>query len=368
MLRVGERRHGLFELVVEAETGEQGMALAYESLTGPVGPGDEVIMNSTAVDLGLGSGGKHFVLWNLATTRFETEADGHIMKLRYTPLQFSCLAVEEQASPHHGRMADAASLGGLPVVCCSVHSQLPAAALAFKNARPDGRLAYVMTDGGALPLAFSELAARLRSEGVIDLTVTSGHAFGGDLEAINLYSGLVAARVAGGAEAAVVCMGPGIGGSGTMLGFSGIEQGQAINAVAALGGRPIAVPRIAFADSRPRHAAVSSQTVAVLSIAALARSTVVLPAMEAERMARVEGRLREAGVYERHDVLVVEDEDTVSMLERWEPGLKTMGRRVSEEPEFFRAAGCAGLLAARILNEAHLTAAEAQDGGEADDE
>src|SRR5690606_18931997 len=134
--------------------------------------------NTTAVVLGLGTGGFHFVLltsrperdpaMDLRESRPDgdgpddpagsgtgagartgrgrkadpTEArprcagplaanprvTGHIMKLRYTPLQVRVLAAEEPASPHHGVLAGVRDLGGMPVVVVELHSQLAPAA------------------------------------------------------------------------------------------------------------------------------------------------------------------------------------------------------------------------------------------------
>src|SRR5215831_19063098 len=117
-----------------------------------------------------------------------------------------------------------------------------------------------MTDGAGLPLAMSDLVADLRERDLVDATVTCGHAFGGDYEAVSVYSALAVARHVAGADAAVVAMGPGIVGTGTRLGFSGIEAGPILDAATGLGGDPIACLRISFADERPRHQGVSHHT------------------------------------------------------------------------------------------------------------
>src|SRR6266545_4488454 len=120
--------------------------------------------------------------------------------------------------------------------------------------------AYVMTHGAGLPLALSDLVHALRSKGLLDATVTCGHAFGGDFEAVSIYSALAVARHAARADAAVVAMGPGIVGTNTRLGFSGMEVGPILDAAAALGGAPIACLRVSFADTRARHAGLSHHT------------------------------------------------------------------------------------------------------------
>src|SRR6185369_1894245 len=88
-------------------------------------------------------------------------------------------------------------------------------------------------------------------------TVTAGQTFGGDLEAPNVHSGLLAARHALGADIAVVTQGPGNLGTGTAWGFSGVAVGEAVNAAAILGGRPVGSLRISAADPRSRHHGVS---------------------------------------------------------------------------------------------------------------
>ena len=63
------------------------VAVSYDSLTGELRVGDEVLVNTTAVDLGLGTGGRHFVIANLSRAERRLNGLGHIIKLRYTPLQ-----------------------------------------------------------------------------------------------------------------------------------------------------------------------------------------------------------------------------------------------------------------------------------------
>ena len=56
-----------------------------------------MVLNTTAVDLGLGTGGWHVVHWNLAREELDEPGPGHIMKLRYTSLQVDAGAAEEHA-------------------------------------------------------------------------------------------------------------------------------------------------------------------------------------------------------------------------------------------------------------------------------
>src|SRR5690349_16548529 len=66
---------------------DHGRAFALTHLVGPVAVGDAVVLNTTAVELGLGTGGWHVVHWNLARDSWSERGPGHVMKLRYTSVQ-----------------------------------------------------------------------------------------------------------------------------------------------------------------------------------------------------------------------------------------------------------------------------------------
>src|SRR6478672_13495427 len=146
-----QARPGLQRVEVDLGHGPE-RAYALTQLTGPVDLGDRVVVNTTAVELGLGTGGWHVVHWNLARDAWSEAGPGHIIKGRYTSLQTDTGSAEE----HWAELADITSIDGMPVVAAALHSQVPAVAAAFKAQRPRGRLAYVMTDGAALPLALSD--------------------------------------------------------------------------------------------------------------------------------------------------------------------------------------------------------------------
>ena len=337
------------------EAGEP--AIGYDAVTGPLEVGDRVVLNTTAVALGLGTGG-----WHLVMARVDRDGDpdpgpGHVMKARYTPSQVRVLAVEEEASPHRAAVAACTDLGGLPVVCAELHSMVPVVAAAARAVADGLVVAYVMTDGAALPLAFSRLAAGLRASGLVAGIVTTGQAFGGDLEAITLYSGLVAARVVLRADLAVVAQGPGGTGSGTRYGFSGTQAAEAVNATAALAGRPVACLRMSVADGRARHRGVSHHSLTGLGRLTLARATVAVPVLDdASLAAAVDRQLAEAGVADRHDLVRVAAPDPAKLLAGWGLRVATMGRGPEDDPVFFAAAAAAGTLAGRLA--AGLPAAE----------
>ena len=194
----GERARwrGAVELDVALEAGGTARALAYPALVGDPAPGDAVLVSTTATDLGLGTGGYALVVALPDRLPPDRSGPGHLVKARYTPLQAVVLGADEPDAPTHELVADDRPLPGTPVVVADLHSCLPAVLAGVLDARPGTRVAYVMTDGGALPLWFSRTAAALVSgeaPGRLAGTVTVGQAFGGDLEAVTLHSGLPAA-------------------------------------------------------------------------------------------------------------------------------------------------------------------------------
>jgi hypothetical protein len=342
IVRLLEARPGLQRVEVDLGSGPE-KAYVLAELTGRVDEGDEVVVNTTAVELGLGTGGWHVVHWNLARRDWSEKGPGHIIKARYTSLQTDVGSAEEHLDPE---LADVDSVTGMPVVAAALHSQLPAVAVGFKDARPDARLVYVMTDGAALPLALSDLVASLRDRELVDATITCGHAFGGDYEAVSVYSALAVARHVIGADAAVVVMGPGIVGTNTRLGFTGIEVGPVLDAAIGLQGDPIACLRVSFADERPRHQGVSHHTLTTLRLACRSRVTIPVPAVGGAEEARIRADLAEGGVAERHDLV---DVAPVGIIDRFtERGLRiaSMGRPAADDPVLFEAAAVAGALAA----------------------
>ena len=322
---------------------EPERAYVLTMLTGEVAPGDRVIVNTTAVDLGLGTGGWHVVHWNLERTEWHERGPGHVLKGRYTSLQADVGSAEE----HAAELTDVDSIDGMPVVAAALHSQLPAIAVALKHARPDLRVAYVMTDAAALPIAVSDLVAALCARDILDVTITCGHAFGGDYEAVSVYSALAVARHVAGADVAIVVMGPGIVGTATRLGFSGIELGPILDAAAGLGGVPIACLRASFADERERHCGVSHHALTALTVACRSRVFVALPAVGGQEEKRLRDDLNAAGIDQRHDIVAIEPPDILALMSAHGLDVTSMGRPAAADPILFQSAAAAGTLAAR---------------------
>lgn len=329
-------REGLQRVLVDLEPDpevpddDDGPARAYvlTGLIGDVAAGDDVVCNTTAVEWGLGTGGWHVVHWNLSRRSWRRRGPGHIMKLRYTSLQADTGSAEEHLDDLP------IDLGGLPVVACSVHSQVPCVAVALKHADPTARLVYVMTDGASLPLVFSDLVATMTESGLLDGTVTAGHAFGGQLEAVNVPAALALARHQLHADAVIVAMGPGVVGTDTTLGTTALEVAHVLDTTAALGGRPVMALRVSEGDQRERHRGVSHHSRTVLD---LVHAQVVVAAHPL------------LGARGRVEAIDVDTVDTPALLAARGLHVTTMGRGPDEDRAFFLAAGDAGTLAAQLI-------------------
>jgi Protein of unknown function (DUF3866) len=314
---IAEEHEGLVRCVVDGEA-----CVAYPALTGAVALGDEVVVNVQGRELGLGSGG--FDVLHVNLTRgldLPPPPKAHVMKLPYTPVQHAVLHAEES-----GPVADV--LGGLPVVCCSLHSQVAPVCAALAGIR----VAYVQVGGGALPLGLSDTVRALRERALIATTVSAGACFGGDAECVTTASAFAWAA-AGGFDAVVCAIGPGIVGTASRLGHGGLAAADAANAAAALGGAPVLAVRVSRGDERQRHRGVSHHTRAVVELC-LGDVMVAWPeALDAPDWL--------AG---RRDVDVGNWREACEGLP-----LEHMGRGPDDDPWFFASAFAAGKLARTLV-------------------
>ncbi|QGT98982.1 hypothetical protein SYNTR_0389 [Candidatus Syntrophocurvum alkaliphilum] len=322
--------------------------IVYESLVGNLNEGDEVLLNTTAVSLRLGTGGYHYVIASINIKNKDFSLGGHLMKLRYTPMQIKVLSVEEEESIHRETMLNADSLEKTPVLVGTLHSML--APLAIYLHSLNIKTAFVMTDGAALPIDFSQTVDRLKEEGIITGSVTTGHSFGGDLEAVNIYSGMLAAKKVLNADVIIVAMGPGIVGTGTKWGFTGVEQGEILNAVETLEGIPIAVPRISFADKRERHQGISHHTLTVLARVCKVETLVPLPELEKEKKDHIQQQIKNHNLEHKHQFFEYNGNKIINLLNDYGYNVTTMGRGINEDLEFFLTLGAAAQIAVDTLN------------------
>ena len=231
--------------------------VAYPRLTGPIALGDDVLVNVQARELELGSGGFDVLYANL-TRGLELPADAgaHVMKLPYTPVQAAARHAEE------GReLPDA--LDGLPVVCCSLHSQVAPVCAGIGAGR---RVGYVQAPGGALPVSLSDTLRELRARGLVAGTVAAGACVDGDVQCVSVASALLWCA-AEGFDVVVCAIGPGVVGTGSSFGHGGLAAASAAHAARALGGEPILAVRVSEGDARERHRGASHHVRDILRLA-----------------------------------------------------------------------------------------------------
>jgi len=314
---IAERHPGLVRCEVEGQ-----LCVAYPELTGPVALGDDVVVNVQARELALGSGGFDVLHANLTRgLGLSAPPRAHVMKLPYTPVQHAARHVEEDAPLP-------TELGGMPVVCCSLHSQVAPVCAALAGLR----VAYVQVPGGALPVGLSDTVRALRARDLIAATVSVGACFGGEVESVTSASALAWAA-ADGFDVVVCAIGPGIVGTASRLGHGGLAAAEVANAAAALRGSPVLAVRVSSGDERERHRGVSHHTRAVVELC-LGEVAVAWPA-DIEAPGWLEART---------------DVDTEGWLEACAGlPLEHMGRGPADDPWFFESAFAAGKLAREFV-------------------
>lgn len=373
VVSLGRAWTGAQELSVQDEQGRTVRALAYPLLVGAPEVGDQVVLNSTALDRGLGTGGYALVAAVLPSGHAEApgprQSPGHLVKARYTPTQAMVLGVDEQESPDHETLREADSIDGMPVITADLHSALPAIVAGIRShAQTHGfvqpKVAYIMTDGGALPAWFSRTVATLREIGWLDSTITVGQAFGGDYEAVTVHTGLLAARHVVQADIAVLIQGPGNLGTGTTWGFSGVAVGEAMNAVSVLGGTGVGSLRVSGSDLRERHVGISHHSLTALGRVALAPGQIVVPQLDqilptfghsvvsaAELTAKIDRQIDELQRQAPHHtyISVTATQDLHEALLASPVRLSTMGRTYEQDPAAFLTAAVAGVLGGELV-------------------
>ncbi|HEU4906440.1 MAG TPA: DUF3866 family protein [Solirubrobacterales bacterium] len=318
--------------------GERRRAWADTMLLGEMRAGDEVVVNTAALDLRLGSGGFDVVHVNL-TRGLDGDApgDAHVIKLNYTSLQHPVEPVElpvclsdrdgTKGTPEQREAA-------MPVLVLPLHGHLAPAAWAAAQARPGLKLGYVQSGGGALPGSLSRDVAELRERGLLCDHITATPAYGGEREALSVAGAFDAAVGELGWDAAVVGPGPGIIGSATRLGHGGMAALDSAHAALALGLPALLSPRLSESDPRDRHRGVSHHTLTVLEML-LAGVTVLVPKDELDVAAKLAG----AGG-DRHQLHAAPPDPAGYAASGLT--IHTMGRSIEQDKLFFAAPLAAG--------------------------
>ncbi|MGA2320048.1 MAG: DUF3866 family protein [Solirubrobacteraceae bacterium] len=364
------------ELTVElsnAGAGARRPAIADVALVGRAQMGDEVIVNTQALDLGLGSGGFDIVHVNLTRGLQGDDSSGaHVMKLNYTSLQHAVTPVEDEVLQLPLER---------PVAVLALHGQLAAVAWAFAQGARTGRLGYVQTVGGALPGGHSLTVRLLRERGLLAGHLTAGAAFGGEGEAITTAGALHHGLHALGWDAAVCGPGPGIVGSSSQLGHGGLAALDSAHTALALGCPTLLVARMSSADDRPRHRGISHHTLTVLDLL-LGPVTVALPA-GMRSPAGSELRAKLGAVFAGGSEPLSEQRPVALDLERpvriarhdWRRAVvdlpayaacglpaQTMGRGLTEDPLFFGTALAGGSALAELATQSSTGAGTEEAG------
>lgn len=326
----------LIEVLVNKEARN---ARLYKRLCLEVLPGDKVLVNQTARKLNLGSGGEDFVVTNLSKPECKKSGNGHIMKLRYTPHQFALPSIEEFES-YKKAEANFSTLSPMKVAVGELHSMVAPIAYSIKHTCPDLKLIYIMTDGAALPLELSYTVMKLKKEKIIDSTITIGNAFGGDYEAVNIYSALIVSKEILKGDIVIVTMGPGIVGTATAMGFSGIEQVECLEGINRLGGRGLLIPRISFSEKRKRHYGLSHHTLRILK---LLNNPIDLPLPilnvkeKDNHLIKQLKHINPEKNYYKHRKVWFQTNGAINFFKKTEHKFSTMGKGLDEEPDFFKA-------------------------------
>lgn len=241
--------------------GEARPAWADHGLVGEVREGDEVVVNTVALDLGLGSGGFDVVHVNL-TRGLEGGggAGAHVMKLNYTSLQHPVEPVEGADED-----LESSATSEMPVLVIPLHGHLAPAAWAAAQAAEGLRVGYVQTPGGALPGSMSRDVAALRERELLCGHITAAATYGGEQEALSIVGALDAAAGLGW-DAVIAGPGPGIVGSESRYGHGGLAALDTAHAALALGLPTLLSPRFSSADPRKRHRGISHHTQTVLEL------------------------------------------------------------------------------------------------------
>ena len=309
--------------------GEARPAWADRGLVGEVREGDEVVVNTEALDLGLGSGGFDVVHVNL-TRGLEGSgvAGAHVMKLNYTSLQHSVEPVEAADEDLESSISSE-----MPVLVIPLHGHLAPAAWAAAQIGPELKVGYVQTAGGALPGSMSRDVATLRERGLLCGHITAAPSYGGEREALSVAGGLDAGTGFGW-DAAIAGPGPGIVGSESRYGHGGMAALDTAHAALALGLTTLLSPRFSTADPRSRHRGLSHHTQTVLELL-LVGVDVPVPSTPEEFRNALRPFL--GGLH--HTSIHPADLDGYAAS-----GLpaRVMGRGLDDDPLFFAAALAAG--------------------------
>lgn len=334
----------LIEVIID---GKIEKAINYYKQIGKCNSGDRILLNTIGVRLGLGTGGYHIVYCIIDRIENSLNYDrkfGHIIKMKYTQVQMRVKTIEEDER-FKALFNIPLSIGPKPVIFASLHSMLPAVSSVIKDKNPKSKITCIYTYGGAMNCQNSFILRELKNKKLIENVISVGECFGGDYEAINIYTALIFSFNGLKSDTVIVCCGPGIAGTSTYYGFSSIDLIFPIYASKILGCTQIVVPRISFKDMRKRHYGISMQTIALLNCIDF---PVYVP-FSNNIYELVKNQIFKNKINDMHRVVLVSDYNTGDAMNRADIAPKIMGRSYMDDVEYFESCGASGAFLSGLI-------------------
>jgi len=301
------------------------VAINFLDMNNPINIDEQVYVNITASELNLGSGGFDYIIPN---NEFACNKKGHIMKLRYTPLQFSVLTQEEREP---SLFIEPPYFSKMNIVVCELHSMLAPIAIYLKEKLPSVKISVIITDWGMLNVKLSNNIDYLKKNGYIDYVITCGEAFNGDFECINEINSLILSLNIG-ADVTIICPLPGIVGTGTKFGFSAYNSIHVIDDIGRFEGKTIFPLRVSKNDSRERHNIISHHTLTILSYSFF---PVYIPVFKFDDNVFFKDVFSKIDKYHnKHKIVIIDTIDKID-IEKYEKIFVSMNKKYTDNKEFF---------------------------------
>lgn len=78
-----------------------------------------------------------------------------------------------------------------------------------------------------------------------------------------------------------------------------------------------------------------------------------VPLLAVDRFDAVMSKMQQSGIAALHDIAVIDATVTKEAMAQFGLATRSMGRSMQDDPEFFLAAGAAGVMVADLLEESH---------------
>ncbi|MFK3937834.1 DUF3866 family protein [Alkalihalobacillus sp. NPDC078783] len=311
-------------------------AILYKRFFPSVSIGTKIVINQTATALKLGTGGYDFVKHVMASNNQFTNSDKHIMKLRYTPLQHIGNSVEE-IKEHQALFENHLSLQNKKIILAELHSMVPIIYDVANVLDPTASCCFIFDDSASLTIEISSHIRRLQKKSTVH-SITVGQCIGGEYDAVSVASALQFAHGYLKADLIIISVGPGVVGTGTKYGHTAMDLANWANTVGSLGGCPVWIPRLSFADSRDRHYGLSHHTITPLFEFTYCPCVLVFPPLQTDQKKVVESQLSSVCRVDHHIIYssILSNEGSIRRVLATGK-VKTMGRGYNDDPVFFEA-------------------------------